>query len=61
MVVNLGRFAIFTPGVRFLPLLLDWPLSSHSSFYQKNLLDPQLKFRQPFADFSCQIHSFHNC
>ena len=41
--VILARCPIFTPGLRFLPLFLDWPFSSHLPFYQKNLLDPRLK------------------
>ena len=37
--VILGRSPILTPGLRFLPLFLDWPFSSHSPFF----LEPHLK------------------
>ena len=41
--VILGKSGIFTPGLRFLPLFLDWPFSSRSPFYHKNLVDRHLK------------------
>ena len=63
--VILGRSPILTPGLRFLPLFLDWPFSSHSPFYQKNLLYPHLKnpstlywFFLPDSKFSPLLKGF---
>ena len=51
-----GNFLVTSPI--FTLLVRFWFFFSRLAILPKNLLEPHFNLRQPFGDFSCQIHNF---